>query len=181
MIYSYQVPNSNILQKALLAVIERHPSDWSDGSFEIVSNGTLELDATKEYHNDKGLRLLDVTIRTKLEIYESFDDLVLINITDEIKYWLNEVFDSSCGYKVGNVNIVPSLKNKSQDAKNIILDSIESEKLNALASDLLENGKRLSQAYVILYCLENLLRDFIDKKFIEALGSDYEEKDVFSI
>lgn len=164
------------IRRVLLAVIEKHPSDWSDSALDLISNGTLELDATNEKYDDNGILRLDVIIRTSIETYESFEDLELIDTSDEIKYWMNEILPSNCGYKVKYLDIVPSMDDGSKDAKDIILNSVESEKLNVLAMDLLENGKRMSQAYVILYCLENLLRDFIDNTLTKYIGEDFENK-----
>lgn len=164
------------IRRVLLAVIEKHPSDWSDSALDLISNSTLELNATNEKYDDNGILRLDFIISTSIETYESFEDLELIYTSDEIKYWMNEILPSNCGYKVKYLDIVPSMDDESKDAKDIILNSVESEKLNVLAMDLLENGKRMSQAYVILYCLENLLRDFIDKTLTKYIGEDFENK-----
>lgn len=36
----------------------------------------------------------------------------------------------------------------------------------------------MANAYIIVYCLENFLRDFIDRKLTDFYGSDYESKNV---
>lgn len=173
--YTYRLPDTEKLRRALIAMVESCPSDWSDGSFMVLNHGKLELDATKEPFDEDGHLRLDVTIRTAIKTYELFSDIIeLDNIAGEIIHWTNEVLPRDCGYKVKYVDIVPNVEDDKKDSKDIIVDSIESEKLNILAADLLENGRRMSQAYVILYCLENLLREFIDKTLVTAVGTDYE-------
>jgi hypothetical protein len=64
--------------------------------------------------------------------------------------------------------------------RTLFSEAVGSEKLNVLAKDLLENGIRMFDAYITLYCLENLLRDFIDRTLTNDLGDDYETKGVIS-
>lgn len=173
MTYTYKVPNDEDMRQALLLSFDDSPFPEDNMAHDLLADSVMEMEGTNDKTDEEGVLELNVMVRTKPETYKQFDYEVQNTISLTIIKRINEILPKDSGYLVKYVNIVPSV-NVNRDAKDIILDSIESEKLNVLANDLLENGKRMSQAYVILYCLENLLRDFIDKALTKAIGSDYE-------
>ena len=179
--YTYKIPNSEKTRKALIAIFESWPSDWSDGAFLILSNCKIELEGTTEPYDKDGHFRLDITIRTTIETYETFDNILeLENVAGAIIERLNEVLPSNCGYKVKYLNIVPNVEEEENETKDIILKSLKTERLNILGKDLIEKGKRMSNAYIILFCLENLIRSFIDRVLSQKVGPDYESKNTIS-
>lgn len=181
MMYTYKVPEDEEMRQALLLSFDDSPFDEDNIAHDLLTDSVMEMEETNDKTDKKGIFELKVMIRTSPETYKQFDFEEQNTISLTIIKRINEILPKDCGFKVKYVNIVPSV-NVKRDAKDIILNSIESEKLNVLAADLLENGKRMSQAYVILYCLENLLRDLIDETLTKVIGLDYEDanKGVFS-
>lgn len=45
--------------------------------------------------------------------------------------------------------------------------------MDILSDDIKQKGKEMSDLYVTLYCIENSLRNFIDKTLSDILGENY--------
>lgn len=60
------------------------------------------------------------------------------------------------------------------------VDEIEKRRLNILPDEVKKKGREMTGVYYVLYCIENSLRIFIDKKFKEKIGVNYAEKIVVS-
>lgn len=56
------------------------------------------------------------------------------------------------------------------------VDEIEKKELNILPDEVKKKGREMTGVYYVLYCIENSLRIFIDKKLTEKFGVDYIDK-----
>lgn len=74
------------------------------------------------------------------------------------------------------IHISPPLKVSSKDPLNEIITTANLSNLNILSEEIKNKGIEMSELYTSLYCIENSLRVFIDKIFMESFGEDYFEK-----
>lgn len=174
--YNYKIPNEETLKEALLVAFDSFPTERNEWAHDILSKGYIELEGTQDKVDDNGHFLMKVKVRALTNTLRKYDADEQEEIAGAFIDEINEMLPNECGYRVKFVYFVPRLEDGMKDSKDVILGSIESERMSVLARDLLDKGKRMSEAYVILYCLENLLRDFIDKTLIKKIGKDYEEK-----
>jgi hypothetical protein len=114
----------------------------------------------------------------------------------ELQYIIQQILDTNGGWQdnVGIMNdTIRSLGLKvnpdsyhveiiSQKGVEDIFHEMEKEateklKLDRLLpSEIIDEGKRMAESYLLIYCFENTLRIFIDKIFIEKYGEDYWSK-----
>jgi hypothetical protein len=56
------------------------------------------------------------------------------------------------------------------------VEEIEKKELNILPDEVKKKGREMTVVYYVLYCIENSLRIFIDKRFTEKIGIEYKDK-----
>lgn len=102
------------------------------------------------------------------------------SILDDIKTTLRKicavVMPPNAGYDVMEVNISPDLNIGQSDILREITTATDHTSLSILSDDIKQKGKDMSELYVTLYCIENLLRNFIDSILSNALGDMYFSK-----
>jgi hypothetical protein len=57
-----------------------------------------------------------------------------------------------------------------------VVDKIEKNEFNFLPEEIKEKGREMTSVFYVLYCIENSLRIFIDKTFVEKFGIDYQNE-----
>lgn len=115
----------------------------------------------------------------QFQTFKDYEDEIT-DIENTITNTANDVLLRDCGFKVKYTDANPLVGKNNKDARTIIKQSLDTMKFITIGEELIEKDKKMANAYIIVYCLENFLRDFIDRKLTDFYGSDYESKNVFS-
>ena len=175
--YTYKLPNENALREAIRAKLDGFPSDLHDMAASLLSVSSLELQQLDAHAKDILIRDIAIILRVPLSVYKD-NEWEITDIENTISETANDVLPRDCGFKVKYTDANPLVVKDNSDARDIIKKSVDKTKLNTLAEDLIEKGTEMANAYIVLYCLENLLREYIDRMFIQTYGSDYESMNV---
>lgn len=174
--YTYQLPNENKFLQALLKLMSNSSKNNVRMAYNIMKYARLEFRETTEFSQKAwNTYKLYIELRLPFDIF-SENQKMIEGYSSEITNIARTLLPSKCGYYLCNVDIVPSVETIRQDSLEVISSSLDDDKLGILDNDIIEKGKSMSDAYLIMYCLENLLRDFVDKTFTDAYGEKYEEK-----
>ena len=73
------------------------------------------------------------------------------------------------------VSISPLLEPTPIDALKEIKEIVSNADYLSISDDLIEKGKKMANAYVTLYALENHIRHYIDTKLTQKYGDNYME------
>lgn len=177
--YTYILPNEEDLRDAIRAKLDRFPSDINDMAESLLSVSSLELQEL-DTCSDKDRLIHDIAIvlRTPLSVFKDYS-WEIDDVEKAISNTANDILPRNCGFRVKYTDTNPSVGTDMSDARTLISKSLEILKYNTLGEDLIEKGKRMANAYIIIYCLENLLREFMDRMFTKFYGTDYESQNVF--
>lgn len=174
--FTYQLPDKDEFLQALLTMMSNSPKMNVRMAYNVIKYARLEFTKTTEFSEKVwDTYKLYITLRLPLEIYSSNQGMIE-SFSSEIKNITQSLLPSDCGYYVWSVKIVPTIDSDGQSALEIISSSLNKDKLDILENDIVEKGKKMSNAYLTMYCLENLLRDFVDNTLTEAYGEKYEDK-----
>lgn len=174
--FTYQLPDKDKFLQALLTMMSNSPKMNVRMAYNVIKYARLEFTETTEFSQKVwDTYKLYITLRLPLEIYSSNQGMIE-SFSSEIKNITQTLLPSDCGYYVWSVKIVPTIDSDGQSVLEVISSSLNKDKLDILENDIVEKGKKMSNAYLIMYCLENLLRDFVDKTLTEAYGEKYEDK-----
>lgn len=174
--FTYQLPDKDEFLQALLTMMSNSPKMNVRMAYNVIKYARLEFTKTTEFSEKVwDTYKLYITLRLPLEIYSSNQGMIE-SFSSEIKNITQTLLPSDCGYYVWSVKIVPTIDSDGQSVLEVISSSLNKDKLDILENDIVEKGKKMSNAYLTMYCLENLLRDFVDKTLTEAYGEKYEDK-----
>ena len=85
-----------------------------------------------------------------------------------------QIMPPEAGYDIMKVTISPYLTTQSKkDALNEIKKIIEEKNYINIGDELIEKGKKMANAYISLYVLENYIRQYIDMKLTMSVGPGY--------
>lgn len=178
--YTYKLPDENDFREEILAKLESFPSDGNELASSLLSVSSLELEELDSYSDkDKAIKYVAIVLRVPISDFKEYE-YEITDVENTITETANDVLLRDCGFKVKYTDANPIVEKINKDARTIIKDSLDSMKFNILGEDLIEKGKRMANAYIIVYCLENLLREFMDRMLTKFYGPDYESKNVFS-
>lgn len=85
------------------------------------------------------------------------------------------------GYDIMKVTVSPDMLSEiGKDSLGEIKEVVENNAFLRLNGDLIEKGKKMADAYISLYVLENYIRHYIDAKLTEKYGDNYMDSVVIS-
>lgn len=173
--FTYELPNENDFLRTLLQILS-NSTNLDDRLLSKVMVGASIGFSESTNFSQKRWNAYDLDIVFGIPAKTYADNIQLL---DSYKRRLHrhceKLIPSECGYDLKAVDIVPMIESVEQDATSVIESSLPSEKLNILSSEIIEKGKKMANAYLVMYCLENLVRDFVDRTFTEKVGENYEE------
>ena len=120
---------------------------------------------------------------TEILFEVSFEELA--KVTEDLKKKLikycDDIMPKEVGFDVLSVDFKPRL---DLEYKRDIVENLNKtfsftsvgELSKILNSDLIQKGASMSEVYLYLYCIENSIRVFIDKKLFETYGINYFDK-----
>ncbi len=87
----------------------------------------------------------------------------------------NRIMPPSAGYDILEISISPDVltKKEKSDTLEEIKNIVPSNNYLNISDDLVEKGKKMANAYITLYALENHIRNYIDMKLTEKFGDSY--------
>lgn len=174
--FSYELPEENGFFDAVLTVLKLDPKYNQNNYYTILKNGYCEISATSSYSQKRWDAMY--TIVNFYIPQDKFGESA--SILDDIKTTLRKicavVMPPNAGYDVMEVNISPDLNIGQSDILREITTATDHTNLSILSDDIKQKGKDMSELYVTLYCIENLLRNFIDSILSNALGEMYFSK-----
>ena len=139
---------------------------------ELLNNGHCEIYDTGQFSHKRwdatGVKIL---FYTSMEIYSKYC-YQLKNIQPYLLGICEKVMPPSAGYDILEVSVSPDVLTKN-DTLSEIQDIVANGNYLNISEDLVEKGKRMANAYVTLYALENHIRHFIDTTLLEKVGEDY--------
>ena len=178
--YTYKLPDENDFREEILAKLESFPSEGNELAYSFLSVSSLELEKLNSRSDtDRHIKEIAIVLRVPISDFKDYEDEIT-DIENTITNTANDVLLRDCGFKVKYTDANPLVGKNNKDARTIIKQSLDTMKFITLGEELIEKGKKMANAYIIVYCLENFLRDFIDHKLTDFYGSDYESKNVFS-
>lgn len=178
--YTYKLPYENDFREEILAKLESFPSEGNELAYSFLSVSSLELEKLNSRSDtDRHIKEIAIVLRVPISDFKDYEDEIT-DIENTITNTANDVLLRDCGFKVKYTYANPLVGKNNKDARTIIKQSLDTMKFITLGEELIEKGKKMANAYIIVYCLENFLRDFIDRKLTDFYGSDYESKNVFS-
>lgn len=174
--YTYELPDSNTVLETICQILHNSESSSDKKIYRTILNANLDFNESTNFSGKRWDAYdLDIVFRIPASVY-ALNTKLLTNFKNRLKNLCEDLIPSECGYDVKDISFVPKLEHNKVDAKDTLIKNLDSKKLNILTSDILHKGERMSNAYLIMYCLENYLRTFIDYTLTERIGEDYESK-----
>lgn len=174
--FTYELPNTKIVLNTIMQILNASRSSADANLYQAISQASLDFNESSNFsHKRWDAYDLDIVFRLPASIFAAKTEL-LEKSKARLKELCSQLIPAECGYDVNMVSIAPKLEGQTEDAVDTISALLESYKLSSLSSDIIEKGQRMSNAYLVMYCMENLLRNFIDETLKESLGDDYGSK-----
>lgn len=174
--FTYLLPDENKFLQELLTLMSKSSKENIRKIYNVIKYAKLEFRESTEFsHKVWNAYKLFITLRLPIDIY-SENQTMFEGFSSEIKKIAQALLPSDSGYYVWNVDIVPTIDTAEQGGLEVISSSLNNDKLDILDNDIVEKGKKMADAYLIMYCLENLLRNFVDKTLIKVYGEKYDDK-----
>lgn len=166
--FTYKLPPNDSYFKAILMTLKNKPN-----VYDILKNGYCEIYNSDSYSR-KRWDAMATTINFYIpqDVYGKNSDKI-----DTIKQSLvkvcQNVMPANAGYDITEVNISPMLDEDNKEILADIIDTINVSHLNILSDEIKTKGVEMSELYAVLYCIENSLRNVIDKILTESFGVNY--------
>lgn len=171
--YTYKLPADKDFRKGLIIMTQQMPtSDAKNDLLKLLDVGYCEIEETGRYATRWNALGVIVHLNVPIQIYSKYNE--------NIEAYKSKLFDlcqkvmpSGAGYDVTDVSISPILESTQKDSLEELRIAVPNENYLNISEDLIEKGKKMANAYVTLYALENHIRNYIDTKLTEKLGVNY--------
>ncbi len=174
--FTYEIPDERAYFKAVVDIAKNDPAHNRINLYNIIKDGYCEISAGSSY-SQKRWNAMATTVNFYIPQSQfSANSSNLPTLKTVLKSICSAVMPPSAGYDILNVNISPLLESDNDNLLNDVIETVNQTKLEILSDEIKEKGKEMSELYITLYCIENSLRDFIDKTLSNQLGDDYFSK-----
>lgn len=171
--YSYEMPDNKKVFNALIKMLNL---SGHSNIAELLRNGSLSLRSSSDYSTKYGGRydtlVSSVTFYVKAENYEKFkseDKTILLKL-------INDIVPAEAGFDFFILNVSITLDESDEDLLSSVIgdlsDVTDQNGTDYLSQDLVKKGRDMSEAYALLYVIENSLRQFLISAFESEYGSD---------
>lgn len=146
---------------------------------KFLKNAECEINITRSYASRKDFHQAFLILKFPSEVLREINQSIGIkSFESTIQYWVNDVLDEETGLTIMSTNISLLMTHKvkkkaSIKMKNLVDTKISLPKNSLLPSNFVEQGRQMSEAYFILYILENLLRYFIEEVARNNFGDSF--------
>lgn len=169
--YTYKLPKDRELFEGVKIMIKAMPSsEVNNELIKLLDIANWEIQETGLYcgWNKLGIVVyLNIPIQVYIGIESQKDTL-----ESHLMEICNKVIPTVAGYSVEEV-VISSILGATKDPIEEIMKIVPDDNYLSISNDLIEKGKRMANAYVALYALENHIRNYIDTKLTEKIGADY--------
>lgn len=174
--FTYEIPDERAYFKAVVDIAKNDPTHKRINLYNIIKDGYCEISAGSSY-SQKRWNAMATTVNFYIPQSQfSANSSNLPTLKTTLKSICSAVMPPSAGYDILDVNISPVLDSDNDNLLNDVIETVNQTKLEILSDEIKEKGKEMSELYITLYCIENSLRDFIDKTLSAELGEDYFNK-----
>ena len=173
--FTYKLPDNKSFFFFFVTIMKNNPK-YSD-YYSIIADGYCEISDSNRYSGKRWDAMY-----SSVHFYIEADTYAkhapdIHGVEDALLKICQMVMPPNAGYDIMEISISPYLKTEvNKDVLNEIIEFVDRAKLDFLSEDIKQKGKEMSDLYVTFYCLENMLRNFIDKTLSDILGDDYFSK-----
>ncbi|MBD5397763.1 hypothetical protein HDR62_06520 [bacterium] len=175
--FTYKLPDNNAFNEVIRAAALSMPMLQENRKKiqRLLDVGQCEIIDTGKFSGRRwDARGANVNIFVPLNMYPEFGNDAIMK--SSLLRICEQVLPASVGFDIVDVSISPQLNSgESRDAIEEIGTEVVNEKFLRLNDDLIGKGKQMAKAYIILYALENHLRQFIHDVLTKKIGLDYSQ------
>ena len=174
--FTYELPNEKNVLNTVLTMLHSSVDVNDRIIYEIIKTSTLSYQESTEFSQQRwNAYKLGITFRMPTTDYAKNSKL-LPGVKSKLREICSKIIPSECGYDLTSLEVVPEITTTKVDAIDEISSTVSIDKKNILSSDIIEKGKQMANAYIMMYCLENLLRKYIDSVLSRDFSDDYVSK-----
>ncbi len=179
--FTYELPSNKAFYDGVKAMVSTMTKPGlKDVLSELLSNGSCELVDTGSFSKKRwDATGVIVRINVSMQVFSKYSDKIPV-LQKELVNICDRVMPANAGYDVIEISISPLLEPVPIDTLKEIKDIVSKSDYLNISDDLVEKGKKMANAYVTLYALENHIRHYIDTKLIEKYGDNYMDTIVVS-
>lgn len=171
--FTYEWPNAEDFYAGVRAVVQSQYSYEKDLCSLIDSGYCVFYDTTDFSRNRWNAYYAEVHFFIPINAYSKHSGM-LDKYQNLLLGVCQKVMPPETGYDIMKVTISPILSSNTQkDALAEIKNIIEDKTCLNISDDLIDKGKKMANAYISLYVLENYIRQYIDKKLTDSIGLKY--------
>jgi len=172
--YTYKPPADDDYFKRLLIYLK---TEGEEEIYNLLKNGRCEIVPTMGQFSRKRWNAYFTTVY----FYVPFSKYEKTPTIDEerLKEICNKIMPKKAGLDVMKIEFTPDVSSEDQTLSEEIDEFIEGESERIvpfiLSEQIKENGKEMARIYVYLYCIENMIRRFIETIAKKRYGGSYME------
>lgn len=170
--FTYEQPSNEDFYRVVLSIL-KDDLLIDNSIYETIKTGYCELSYSTTY-SKKRWDAFSATVYFYLpqEIYAK-NSIKLSSLKTTLLKICQSVMPPRAGYDIIEVVISPIIGASAKETFQEIIESPAITNLNILTDEIKAKGREMAEAYVMLYCIENSLRNFIDEILNEKYGEDY--------
>ncbi|MBO7143819.1 MAG: hypothetical protein J6W13_03230 [Salinivirgaceae bacterium] len=172
--FTYELPSEASFYEGVKAIVKAMvPSEFKNDLTELLSNGVCELSDTGKFSEKRwNANGVVVRINVSMDVFTKMSDKI-VGLQKSLIPICDRVIPANAGYDVVEVSISPLFEPIENDTLKKIIEVVTRGNYLNIGDDLVEKGKKMANAYVTLYALENYIRHYIDAKLTEKYGNNY--------
>ncbi|QDH80683.1 hypothetical protein FKX85_17205 [Echinicola soli] len=167
--FNYQVDNEKYFEAVKVILRNKKCVDAQN----LLNGGSFSVSQTGKLGKRWNASEVDVVFYIKTEDLEKLTP----KIEQEILSAANTAMPKKAGFDFEKVQFAPNIENDDSDlsskTEELIAEIEQEVDTVQLDPDLIKKGKEMSKAYILLYTIENVLREFILKVANDKYGQDY--------
>lgn len=172
--YTYKPPADDDYFKRLLIYLK---TEGEEEIYNLLKNGRCEIVPTMGQFSRKRWNAYFTTVYFYIP-FSKYEKTPTID-EERLKEICNKIMPKKAGLDVMKIEFTPDVSSEDQTLSEEIDEFIEgeSERIvpSILSEQIKENGKEMARIYVYLYCIENMIRRFIETIAKKRYGGSYME------
>lgn len=172
--YTYETPSHDEYFKTLLTYLK---TEEEKNMYEVLKNGRCEIIPVMGQYSGHRWNAYYTTIHFYISL-PKYEKVSTIG-EEKLKEICNKIMPKKCGFDVMNIEFTPEVSSADLSLSEEIDAFIEGESERIvpfiLSEEIKENGKEMARIYVYLYCIENMIRRFIETVAKKRYGESYME------
>lgn len=172
--YSYEFPNEENFYFGIKAIVKSQYSRDKD-LCELVNASRCSFYGTTTYSQKRwNAFYAEVRFFVPVGIFTKHNSVKMELIESTLLDICKHLMPPETSYDIMKVTVSPDMSSETgKDSIEEIKEVIENKAFLRINGDLIEKGKKMADAYISLYVLENYIRQYIDAKLTEKYGDNY--------